>query len=64
MNSQGLHPTHRKHRNDLKHVGQISSASELGVTVYHEGSDGGQLDWIEVRILMRTIPYPIVLHVC
>jgi hypothetical protein len=26
----------------------VTNAAELEVIVYHEGSDGGQLDWIEV----------------
>ena len=26
----------------------VSTLTDLGLVVYHEGSDGGQLDWIEV----------------
>ena len=27
---------------------KVSTLTDLGLVVYHEGSDGGQLDWIEV----------------
>merc|ERR1711887_174232 len=38
---------------------KISSADQLGLTVYHEGSDGGQLDWIEVTTDNITTRCPL-----
>ena len=34
---------------------QVSDPSALDVTVYHEGSDGGQFDWIEVDLIVAII---------
>ena len=38
---------------------KINSASDLGLTVYHEGSDGGQLDWIELHTDQRSFRCPM-----
>merc|ERR1712029_709226 len=37
----------------------INSAAGFGLTVYHEGSDGGQLDWVEVTTERTTIRCPL-----
>eukprot|EP00092_Neocalanus_flemingeri_P103033 GFUD01131811.1.p1 GENE.GFUD01131811.1~~GFUD01131811.1.p1 ORF type:complete len:166 (-),score=35.95 GFUD01131811.1:19-516(-) len=34
---------------------KVTSPADLGLTVYHEGSDGGQLDWIEVTTEHSTV---------
>jgi len=36
-------------------LAKVSSPADLNVTVYHEGSDGGQLDWIEVHTESKTV---------
>ena len=36
-----------------------SSASDLTLTVYHEGSDGGQLDWVEIHTDTRHVRCPM-----
>ena len=28
---------------------QVNTLDQLGLVVYHEGSDGGQLDWVEMQ---------------
>merc|ERR1719348_2775962 len=38
---------------------KISKSAQLGLTVYHEGSDGGQLDWIEVTTNSNTTRCPL-----
>ena len=38
---------------------KISSPAEFDLTVYHEGSDGGQLDWIEVATTNTTVRCPL-----
>ena len=38
---------------------KINSSAELDLTVYHEGSDGGQLDWIEVYTDISTTRCPL-----
>merc|ERR1711910_13290 len=36
-------------------LSQLSNPSDLDVTVYHEGSDGAQLDWIEISTNTMTV---------
>merc|ERR1712226_1243814 len=36
-------------------LSQLSNPADLDITVYHEGSDGGALDWIEVSTNKATI---------
>eukprot|EP00092_Neocalanus_flemingeri_P013715 GFUD01014792.1.p1 GENE.GFUD01014792.1~~GFUD01014792.1.p1 ORF type:complete len:154 (+),score=28.67 GFUD01014792.1:39-500(+) len=36
-----------------------TSASDLSLTVYHEGSDGGQLDWVEIHTESRSVRCPM-----
>jgi len=36
-------------------LSQVSDPSALDVTVYHEGSDGGQFDWIEISTNTMTV---------
>lgn len=38
---------------------KITNVADLGLTVYHEGSDGGQLDWIEVATDSNTVRCPL-----
>ena len=33
-------------------------ASDLSLTIYHEGSDGGQLDWVEIHTDSHTVTCP------
>eukprot|EP00091_Calanus_sinicus_P000540 TRINITY_DN10465_c0_g1_i1.p1 TRINITY_DN10465_c0_g1~~TRINITY_DN10465_c0_g1_i1.p1 ORF type:complete len:180 (-),score=43.74 TRINITY_DN10465_c0_g1_i1:128-613(-) len=33
--------------------------SDLSLTVYHEGSDGGQLDWVEVHTNSHSVRCPL-----
>jgi len=35
-------------------LSQLNNPSDLDVTVYHEGSDGAQLDWIEISTNAMT----------
>ena len=39
-----------RYGHNIKCCHQVSDPSALDVTVYHEGSDGGQFDWIEVDL--------------
>jgi len=36
-------------------LSQLSNPADLDITVYHEGSDGGALDWIEVSTNKATV---------
>merc|ERR1712038_1240667 len=36
-------------------LSQLNNPSDLDVTVYHEGSDGAQLDWIEISTNTMTV---------
>ena len=38
---------------------KISSEADLGLTIYHEGSDGGQLDWVEIHTDSRHVRCPM-----
>ena len=33
--------------------------SDLSLTVYHEGSDGGQLDWVEIHTDSHSVRCPL-----
>ena len=35
------------------------SPSDISLTVYHEGSDGGQLDWVEIHTNSHSVRCPI-----
>ena len=34
---------------------RVNTLDEFGLTLYHEGSDGGQFDWVEVETSDNTI---------
>ena len=40
-------------------LNKISNGTDLGLTIYHEGSDGGQLDWVEIHTDSRHVRYPM-----
>merc|ERR1719468_1490502 len=40
-------------------LSNASSASDMTLTVYHEGSDGGQLDWVEIHTDNRSARCPM-----
>ena len=44
-----------RYGHNIKCCHQVSDPSALDVTVYHEGSDGGQFDWIEVDLIVAII---------
>ena len=47
--------TNNRYGDNIKCCQQVSDPSALDVTVYHEGSDGGQFDWIEVDVIVAII---------
>ena len=47
--------TNNRYGHNIKCCQQVIDPSALDVTVYHEGSDGGQFDWIEVDLIVDIV---------